>query len=122
MPDYYGLLKKGASQALSPQFLGMPAILRHKNGTTRKCFVVIDQYTPIERMGKLTNPIDQKALVSVKGLATKPDSENETLVTLVRGTSTENEVLRIVAPATVIAPGGVTIMYELQVRNVNGGA
>lgn len=118
MPNYYGILKKGASQVI--KLLGMPAILRSAAGD-RSCTVVISEFSPQERLARqLSNPTDRKALVSVQGLATKPDWQNEMLVTLIPGTRTENEKLRMFAPPIMYSPGGIDLAYELQVRNVTG--
>ena len=96
---------------------GSPAILRRQSGD-RPCWAFIISYTPIERMGKLINQTDRKALVSPVGLAIDPDSEQDNLVTLDTVSGAELQTLRIIAPVGKFAPADTVIYWELQVRNV----
>lgn len=94
---------------------GAPAILRRDSGD-RSCWVFISDYTPQEKMGKLVNQTDRKALVSPIGLTADPDSEQDKLVTLDPATGAEKETLRIIAPIGKLAPAEIVIYWELQTR------
>ena len=94
---------------------GAPAILRRDSGD-RQCWVFISDYTPQEKMGKLINQTDRKALVSPIGLTADPDSEQDKLVTLDPATGAEKETLRIIAPIGKLAPAEIVIYFELQIR------
>lgn len=94
---------------------GALAILRRTTGD-RQCWAFISEYSPHERMGKLINQTDRKALVSPIGLTIDPDSEQDKLVTLDPATGAEKETLRIIAPLGKLAPGEIVIYWELQVR------
>jgi hypothetical protein len=59
---------------------------------------------------------DRRALVSAVGLTVEPDSEQDKLVTLNPVTGAENETLRIIAPIGKLAPTGIVIYWELQIR------
>lgn len=95
---------------------GSPAILRRENGGDRSCIAFISDYSPHERVGKLINQTDRKALVSPLGLSIDPDSEQDTLVTLDPATGAELETLRIISPVGKLTPGNVVVYWELQVR------
>jgi hypothetical protein len=95
---------------------GTPAILRRDNGGDRSCVVFISEYSPHERVGKLINQTDRKALVSPIDLAIAPDSEQDKLVTIDPATGAELETLRIISPVGKLAPAGTVIYYELQTR------
>ena len=94
---------------------GVPAVLRRASGD-RSCVVFISDYTPQERVGKLINQTDRKALVTPVGLDVDPDSEQDRLVTLDPLTGAEKETLRIIAPVGKLAPAEIVIYWELQVR------
>lgn len=94
---------------------GAPAILRRDSGD-RPCVAFISDYMPHERVGKIINQTDRKALVSPVGLTVDPDSEQDRLVTLDPVTSAEIEILRIVSPVGKLVPGNIVIYWELQVR------
>ena len=94
---------------------GAPAILRRDSGD-RACVAFISDYSPQERMGKLVNQTDRKALVSPVGLTVDPDSEQDRLVTLDPTTGVELETLRIVSPVGKLTPGNITVYFELQIR------
>jgi hypothetical protein len=80
------------------------------------CVAFISDYSPHERMGKVINQTDRKALVSPVGLTIVPDSEQDRLVTLDPVTGLELETLRIIAPIGKMAPAGVVVYWELQLR------
>jgi hypothetical protein len=94
---------------------GALAILRRGSGD-RACWAFISEYTPHERMGKLINQTDRKALVSPLGLTADPDSEQDKLVTLDPNTGAELETLRIISPIGKLAPAEIVIYFELQIR------
>lgn len=106
-------LQKYTDKALRQ--LGMPAKLRRAEGD-RSCTVVLNEFTALERLGRTLDPLDNKALVSAKGLTIPPDSEKDRLVTLVPGTNTEESIYRIVARPRPLAPAGVVLYWELTVR------
>ena len=95
---------------------GARAILRRDNGGDRPCWAFISDYSPQEKVGKLINQTDRKALVSPIGLDIDPDSEQDKLVTFDPATGAEKETLRIIAPIGKLAPAEVVIYFELQVR------
>lgn len=95
---------------------GAPAILRRDNGGDRPCWAFVSEYSPHERMGKLINQTDRKALVSPIDLTLDPDSEQDKLVTLDPATGAEKETLRIISPVGKLAPAGTVIYWELQTR------
>ena len=94
---------------------GALAILRRDSGD-RSCWAFISDYSPHERVGKMINQTDRKALISPIGLTADPDSEQDKLVTLDPGTGAERETLRIIAPIGKLAPADIVIYFELQVR------
>jgi hypothetical protein len=94
---------------------GAPAVLRRNTGD-RACVAFISEYSPHERIGKVINQTDRKALVSPVGLTAAPDSEQDRLVTLDPVTGLELETLRIIAPIGKMAPAGVVVYWELQIR------
>lgn len=93
---------------------GAPAILRRDDGD-RPCWVFISEYSPSEKR-QLINPTDRKALLSPVGLTLDPDSEEDRLVALDATTGMEKETLKIIAPVGKLAPGGIVIYFELQIR------
>jgi hypothetical protein len=95
---------------------GAPAILRRDNGGDRPCWAFISNYSPQEKVGKLINQTDRKALVSPTDLTIEPDSEQDKLVTFDPATGLEKEVMRIIAPVGKLAPAEIVIYFELQVR------
>lgn len=94
---------------------GAPAILRRNDGD-RGCWAFISDYSPSEKRGQLINPTDRRALISPLDLTVEPDSEQDRLVTLDPATGAEKETLRIVAPIGKLAPSGIVIYFEAQVR------
>jgi len=94
---------------------GALALLRRASGD-RSCWAFISDYSPHERVGKMINQTDRKALVSPIGLDVAPDSEQDNLVTLNPVTGVELETLRIISPIGKLAPGEFVIYFELQVR------
>jgi hypothetical protein len=95
---------------------GQAAVLRRGNATDRPCTIAITNFSARDRAGQLVNLTDRIAYVSAKDLTTPPDFEQDRLITFVPGTTTISETLKIVAPAAPIAPGGIALMWELQVR------
>jgi hypothetical protein len=100
---------------------GMLAVLRRSSMPDRQCIVFEDRFTPMERVGKMINPVDRKMLMSPLApdgtqLNPPPDQEEDWLVTLVPGTIIENEILRIIEPPERLAPGGVVLYWTLAVR------
>jgi hypothetical protein len=100
---------------------GMTAVLRRTGMLDRQCTVYEDRFTPMERIGKMINPVDRKMVMSPlapngKPLSPAPDQEEDWLVTFVPGTATENEILRIIEPPERLAPGGVVLYWTLAVR------
>lgn len=101
---------------------GVPGVLRRASGD-RPCWVLIQDYSPIERMGKMIDPIDRLALVSAIERGTgnvllAPDREQDRIVTFVPGSDplVEDETLRMSAPPGKLAPGNVVVYWELRVR------
>lgn len=95
--------------------LGMPALLRRTTGD-RTCYVVFEEYSALERMGRTLDPLDTRAYIAAKGLSIPPDSEKDRLVTLVPGSSTEDATFRIVERPKPLAPAGVVLLWEMRVR------
>lgn len=94
---------------------GAKAVLRRDDGD-RPCWVFISNYSAQEKIGKLVNQTDRRALVSPIGLDIEPDSEQDRLVTFDPLSGAEKEVLRIVAPIGKLAPADIIVYWELQVR------
>ena len=99
---------------------GMKAILRRSSGD-RYCTVVEMDFDAQENPGRLANPTGRDFLVAVQfngNAILPPDHLQDSLVTLVPGSSPDQEVdkLKIVQPPGRLAPAGVPIYYELIVR------
>jgi len=94
---------------------GRNAILRRAAGD-RPCTVVEIQFDPREQRGQLSDLIHRTILVSAVDLVLAPEMSKDTLITLVPGGTVEDEVLKIVAPPTRLAPGGIVVYWELNVR------
>lgn len=102
---------------------GGNAVLRRVGAPDRPCSVFILRYTAMERVGKMINPVDRKALVSALApdgteLA-DPDQELDRLVTFkvpLANPPVEDKTLKIVQPPDRFAPGNVVLYWELQVR------
>jgi len=93
---------------------GMTAVLRRVGSPDRQCTVFEDRFSPMERVGKMINPIDRKMLVSPLApdgtqLTPAPDHEVDVLVTA-------TETLRLIEPAERLAPAGVVLYWTLAVR------
>ena len=95
--------------------LGTPAILRRSTGD-RTVTVVFSRFSSLERMGRALDPLDTKVLVSAEGLTVPPNANQDRLVSLVPGTTTEDKTYRIVERPRPMMPGGVIIYWELTVR------
>jgi len=100
---------------------GAVAVLRRTAGD-RLCIACVLDYTPEERQGKLINAVDRFALLSAKDpsgalLEPPPNKDLDHLVTFIPETyGEEDEVLKIVQPPGKLAPSGVVVYWELQVR------
>src|SRR5216683_2302847 len=99
------------SRATADQMIrkwGVAGALRRASGD-RPVTVVIQDYSPIERIGKMIDPVDRLALVSAVApdgsvLDPPPDREQDRLVTFVPDSDqVEDEVLRISAPVGKLA-------------------
>lgn len=100
---------------------GSTAILRRQSTADRQCTVFITSFSPMERMGKLTNPLDRKALVSALApdgtlLSPGPDEQVDRLIVLDPKTGAEIENLHIFEPPDKVDPAGVVALYQLSVR------
>lgn len=98
---------------------GMKAVLRRVGMADRWVDVVITNFTPMERTGQMRNPLDRKALVSVKDLTVPPDQERDRLVTYVQPMTNppvEDETLKIIEPPGRINMGGEVLFWRLAVR------
>jgi len=100
---------------------GAVALLRRQGAPDRKCMAFITSFTPQERMGRLTNPLDRKALVSAVSpdgalLDPEPDEQKDRLIMLDPKTGAETENLHIFEPPDKIDPAGVIVLYQLAVR------
>lgn len=99
---------------------GMRAVLRRNGLADRWCYVVITNFSPMERTGSMRNPLDRKVLVSVEGLTVPPDQERDRLVTFVQpmdeASPVEDETLKIVEPPGRIDMAGSVVYYRLAVR------
>jgi hypothetical protein len=98
---------------------GMNNARLDRGGVQRTCTAAILQFTNSERVGSLVQFGDLKALVSGFGVTVPPSFEdNDVLLfgTFVAGVWQLRDRLRLVAPATELAPSGVVIHWELQVR------
>lgn len=108
------------------------ALLRQRGLPDRYVSAVVANYTPMERLGGMSNPVDRKALISAispdTNLPLDPEpSEKDVLVTIqlnddgspmlgAGGIPMEDERLRIVAPPGRIGPSRMTLYWKLQVR------
>lgn len=104
---------------------GGNALLRRVGAPDRPCSALVVAFTPMERLGKLINPVDQKATVSALApdgtlLDPPPDVEVDRLVLLqvpVTAPPVEIETLRIVEPPGKLCPDGSNvILWTLAVR------
>jgi hypothetical protein len=100
---------------------GMAAILRRAGEPDRPCTVVIQDYTSMERMGKMYDPIDKKALIAADTvtLGTPPDRDLDVLITYRQPMSnppTEYQKFRITMPVVPLSPGGIVVYWKLTVR------
>ena len=87
---------------------GSPAILRRSTGD-RCCTIVVDDFSAIERLGKLANPTDRRFLI---GPDVDPPPTPE-LDSIVRLDEQGNVIERfsVVAPTAPFAPDGKTVLY-----------
>lgn len=91
---------------------GVAAVLRRASGD-RPCTTAITTFAPMERVGKITNPVDRKALVSALApdgtVLVPPDFEQDRLVV-------GGEELKIVEPAGQVGSSDVVVFWRLTVR------
>jgi hypothetical protein len=100
---------------------GSTAVLRRQDAADRQCTAFITNFDPMERMGKLTNPLDRKALVSALApdgtlLNPAPDEQKDRLIALDPSTGAETDNLHIFEPPDRVDPAGVVVLYQLAVR------
>jgi hypothetical protein len=104
----YAPIQKAAANLIS-QF-GTDAIIRRKGAGDFTVSVVIIEYHQSEKVGKLIQYNDRKALLAAQGLTFLPINVETDQLILDSG-----KPLQIVSVFQV-APGGVDVMFELQVR------
>lgn len=103
---------------------GTLGALRRVGSADRQTMVVVTDYGPIERLGRMIDPIDRVALVSALApdgsvVDPPPDRELDVLVTYVPGTEDDpqdDEVLRFTTPPGKLNPGPLVVYWELKVR------
>lgn len=106
---------------------GMIAVLRRVAASgsysDRQCWVMFQQWSPSERLGKLINPVDRKVVMSPLApdgsTLVPPDQEQDVLVTYVQpyvAPGVVNEFLRIVEPPGQLDPAGLVVYWTLTVR------
>jgi hypothetical protein len=106
------------------QRYGDLALLRQPGLPDRYVTYLSANFTAMERLGGVSNPVDRKALISVlspeTGQPVTPEpSEKDVLVTLLIddiGNTTEDELLKIVAPPGRVGPRRKLLYWRLQVR------
>jgi hypothetical protein len=94
---------------------GCRAILRRASGD-RDCVACEITRSPSPREGQLRNPVQRRILVVADGLDPVPNAEKDHLVWLDPDSGAEVENLRLIAPVGRLAPGGVVVFWDLQVR------
>lgn len=99
--------------------IGMQAVLRSATAD-RWCWMFFSSWNPREMMGRLIEPTDRRAIVSAIGLPDEPQFGVERLVTFVQPLSrispVERETLQIVDPPRRIDASGLTLCWDLRVR------
>lgn len=100
---------------------GQSAVLRRAGAADRWCSVVIQDYGPMERLGKMYDPTDRKALIAVNDdlLRTPPDRDLDVLILFqqpIFDDPVEYEKLRFTAPIVPIAPSGIVVRWKATVR------
>lgn len=100
---------------------GMIGALR-RDGVDRDCWVVVPDYTAHERQS-LANPVGHLALLAATApdgtLLDKPNWQQDKLVLYEQPLASPRVVsmiLDIVAPQGDLAPAGITVYWELQVK------
>ena len=123
--NYASMRKKADGMIRKYSSGGGNAVLRRVGSPDRLCSCLVVQFGPMERVGKLINPVDRKAIVSALApdgteLVPGPDHKVDRLVILktpVASPPVEFETLKIVEPAGELAPDGSTVVYwSLSVR------
>lgn len=94
---------------------GCRAILRRSTGD-RNCIACMVEATPRPHQGELRNATERIVLVVADGLTVPPDAEKDHLIWLDPVTGVELENLRLIAPIGKLAPAGIVVYWELQVR------
>jgi hypothetical protein len=104
---------------------GGNALLRRVGAPDRRVSALVTGFNPMERIGRLINPVDRKVALSALApdgsvLSPPPDQEVDRLVMLQVPIGTppvESQTLRIVQPPGEVAPDGSTVVYyDLVVR------
>lgn len=97
--------------------------LRRTGSADRQCYLVIQDYSPIERVGKMIDPVDRLCLVSALApdgtlLSPEPSRELDQLLVYVKDSDPPvvDEVWRMSAPPGKLNPGNLVIYFELRVR------
>jgi hypothetical protein len=102
----YAPISKTAAKLIDK--FGTDALIRRKNDTDYPVRVVISEYRPAERDGKLIQFTDRKAILAAEGLTFLPvNPETDQLVM--------DQSMQIVT-VTRVSPGDVDVILELQVR------
>ena len=118
MPSSLALYKKLQREANKVlRIMGMPAVLRGPAGDT-PCLVIITEFTAMERMGRVLDPLDLKATISGKNFTMPEDVSQYRLVTFIPGSSPPviDQQYRIVMRPAPLAPAGLVVTYDLTVR------
>jgi hypothetical protein len=108
MVDY--LQKRATADRMIREY-GQESQLRRASGS-RDCWALEVVLTSRDRQ-TLKNPTNRVFLVSPVDLAVPPDDKHDSLIWNDAGVE---RVLRQDAPVAPLAPGGVVIYYELQVK------
>jgi hypothetical protein len=123
--DYRATQKKADAMIRRHTGGGGNALLRRVGAPDRRVSALVTAFSPMERLGKLINPVDRKVALSALApdgsvLSPPPDQEVDRLVMLQVPLGTppvESQTLRIVQPPGEVAPDGSTVVYyDLVVR------
>jgi hypothetical protein len=117
--DYF---RTAATARRMMQKFGMWAVLRRSGIADRPALCVIQEYNPIERIGKMYDPTDRLALVAASEILrrTPPDRNLDALVTFAQPVTqwppAEQDILRISTPIGILGPANIVVYWELNVR------
>jgi hypothetical protein len=123
--DYRATQKKSDAMIKRHTGGGGNALLRRVGAPDRRVSALVTAFSPMERIGRLVNPVDRKVIISALApdgsvLSPPPDQEVDRLVMLKVPLGTppvESQTLRIVQPPGEVAPDGSTVVYyDLVVR------